>query len=170
MFLTEFRELVESEKDNRAQTWNKIVKTSYAFIFEDPAIDIGRATTKGVGDKFKEQGLSGDTVRKAITFFQHICKAAGINVSPHIRPLLGQPRSRPPRSTKNNGLGAKRDEIPRTEQIPRLCKNMGSGIAATTKSPYEVLIDILQPDMTDEEQAAVWTLIRCLKKLEVNAD
>jgi hypothetical protein len=35
-----------------------------------------------------------------------------------------------------------------------------------SETPYDVLIRILSPDMEDEEQQAVWTLIRYLKKQE----
>lgn len=35
-----------------------------------------------------------------------------------------------------------------------------------SETPYEVLIRVLSPDMEDEEQQAVWTLIRYLKKQE----
>lgn len=62
-----FHRLVETDKESKAAVWREIVTTAYDFLLQD--LDIERATTRGVVDKFKEQGISGDSIRKAMIFF-----------------------------------------------------------------------------------------------------
>lgn len=57
---------------------------AYAFM-ADGSIDVGRATGAQLEEKFREYGLSGETVAKAMSFFLAACKEAGIPVSAHIK-------------------------------------------------------------------------------------
>lgn len=160
--------LVTLEGSERVGHWHKIFTDAYKPIIQD--VDITRATTRMIEEKFKENGLSGDSVRKAITFFIHAAKDADIKVSPHVkaygvssnRAQRGRrPANRPDETpADDNGRERKSGETPPPPPPPPPVINA---------SPYQVLIEILSPDMQDEEQQAVWTLIRYLKKKEADA-
>ena len=129
-------------------------------------IDIERATTKIVADRFKEQGINGDTVRKAITFFQHAAKEAGMQISPHLKPAAG-PRNRIPRPMKSDSK-AKPNVPSNFSDTDTTSTSQNTGNPGIVGSPYQLLINILDVGMNDEEQAAVWTIIKYLKKREAS--
>ena len=66
-----------------ARTLSKAIRDNYAFIF-DGAFNAQAATEAELAEKFKDKQLSGQTVRKAISFFTSLCEAAGIKLSPHL--------------------------------------------------------------------------------------
>jgi len=66
---------------------------AYAFM-ADGSIDLSRATGAQLEEKFKEYGLSGETVVKAMSFFLSACKEAGVPISAHIKL---------PKITRSNG-------------------------------------------------------------------
>jgi hypothetical protein len=150
----DFYKLVEAESKEREQLFRDVLTRAYSFLLTD--LDIERTTSRLVVDRFKETGLSGDSIRKAIQFFQGAAKDVGMKVSPHIK--ASQSRTKTQRSRKPSGspdLQLEDDEDGDYEYFPVI-----------EKTPYQVLIDILRPDMEEAEQDAVWTLIRYLKKQE----
>lgn len=153
--------LVKATKDERVVIWRGIMTSAYDFLLSN--VDIERTTTRIVSDKFKEQGISGDTIRKAMTFLIFAANDAGIKVSPHVKPYHAtgksnvrtrKPESKPEKDSQEetNGSGESDSFKPEVKRKP------------ISESPYQVLIDILNVDMDEEEQKAVWTLIRYLKK------
>ena len=149
--------IVELEKGERAQAYQQALKSAYSFLLKD--LDIERATTRQVEERFKDIGLSTDTVRKAVNFFLLAAKDAELKVSPHIKPYQGTSGGQKTRKgTAKNGQTQQGNETSSSKGV--------SASQSTTKATYQVLIDILSPDMRDDEQDAVWTLIRYLKKKE----
>jgi hypothetical protein len=76
--------LVHSEGADRQKIMQEILIVSYPFIFRD-GLQLDRATTSQLVERFKQSGLSGDTLRKSVTFFLKAVKDAGLKVSPHIK-------------------------------------------------------------------------------------
>ena len=157
-----FHRLVKGNKDERVTEWREILTSSYDFLFKD--FDIERATTSLVSGKFKEQGISGDSVRKAMTFFLFAAKEAEINVSSHIKPASARGKT-----TISKPRKAETKSQPDTtkQQSANNSENNGGESKPPPNSPKELtyqLIDILDDDMSQEEQDSVWTLIRYLKK------
>jgi hypothetical protein len=74
---------------NEKTTLAKAVRESYAFVFNS-GFNIDAATEAQLAEKFRERDLSGQTVRKATSFFVAICESVGIALSPHLRPKRGQ--------------------------------------------------------------------------------
>jgi len=78
--------LVNADETELKELWAQLVKISYTFLFgSDADFDLSRATPKQFADKFREQGLNGDTIRKAQAFFLNLADLAGIQVAKHIR-------------------------------------------------------------------------------------
>ncbi len=156
-----FEAYVNASPDDRPVIWRDCVMASYAFVFKH--VDIERTTAAAVADRFRAQQISGDTVRKAVTFFLHAAKAGKIKISEHVkapRPIRGASRSKAGK-TDSQGAGAKDAQHSggggqqQRQHIDRL--------------PH-MLVDILNSKMTTEETEAVWTLIRYLKAQESGSE
>ncbi len=76
--------LVHSEGVERQRVLQEILTDSYPFLFAD-GLQLDRATTSQLEERFKQSGASGDTLRKSVTFFLKAAKDAGLKVSPHIK-------------------------------------------------------------------------------------
>jgi hypothetical protein len=159
-----FVEFIHADKEGREKLWANMIRSRYGFLLE--AVNIERTTTNIVQDKFRDQGINGDTIRKAITFFLHAAKAANMKISPHVK--APRPMSNP-RATRNGG--AKKDANSTTGSVEAHTPQPPAPPARETeRTPYEILIDILNANMTDEEQNAVWVLIRYLKNKEAQGE
>jgi hypothetical protein len=77
------KELVENSATEKA-TLAKLIKEKYGFIFGG-GFNITSATDAQLTEKFKEQGLNGSTIVKAVSFFTSLCEAGGIQTSPHLK-------------------------------------------------------------------------------------
>jgi hypothetical protein len=139
-----FYRLVRTEQSIRISTLREILRSSYGFLLNE--IDISTASTQSVADKFKEQGvMDGNNIRKAIVFFLSAAQDAGMEVSPQINP----------------------SEV--AKLVKALNKENKEPTHKTVKELTHQLIDLLDEDMGENEENAVWTLIRYLKK-KIKAD
>jgi hypothetical protein len=78
------RELVNADDAGRAMLMREALEMSYPFL-QPPAIDLAAATTQEIEGAFREQGIAGSTVTKAVSFFLSAATAAGIEVSKHVK-------------------------------------------------------------------------------------
>ena len=81
----QFRFLHSTEKTSSeyCECLRSIIYSCYTFL-NDGSIDVERATGSQLEQKFRESGLSGDTVQRAYSFFVSICKEAEFTISRHI--------------------------------------------------------------------------------------
>lgn len=98
--------LIHSEGAERQKVLQEILTATYPFIFKD-GLQLERATSSQLEERFKNSGLSGDTLRKSVTFFLKAAKDAGLKVSPHIKSV----RSKPGAAKQRRSIGEK-PEIP----------------------------------------------------------
>jgi hypothetical protein len=82
------------QKEQRKQTMVKVMKTAYADVIRH---DLTKMTPKMLDDSFDTFGVSGDTKRKAVTFFLKAAKFADIPMHPL---LAAQVRNTGPRSKR----------------------------------------------------------------------
>lgn len=130
-------------------------------------IDLSRATPSALTKEFKDRYTNKDDVaKKCVRFFVHAVKDAGVELSPRIVNATRERRkTTAPRQRKQSENGGDEGGVGNTGKDSG--KNGGHTPPATSeKTNYQMLIDILSPDMEKEEQDAVWTLIRYLKKTE----
>lgn len=85
--LPALREYVRTEGAERQAVLRDILTQSYGFLLGEWAegFDLSSATQSQFDGKFKTTGVSGDTLRKAQTFFLAAAQAAGIPISPYIK-------------------------------------------------------------------------------------
>jgi hypothetical protein len=82
------------QKEQRKQTMMKALKTAYADVIRH---DLTKMTPKMLDDSFDTLGVSGDTKRKAVTFFLKAAKFADIPMHPL---LAAQVRNTGPRNKR----------------------------------------------------------------------
>ena len=62
----------------------ELIRSAFAFV-SDGTIKLEKATGSQIEEKFREYGIGGSTIGKAMAFFIAACKEAGIPLSPHIK-------------------------------------------------------------------------------------
>jgi hypothetical protein len=77
--------LVAAKDEQRKPLYEALFRSAYTFVNDDPDFHLESATTAQLSQKFREQGMSGSTVIKAIAFFLSLAKAADVKVSPHLK-------------------------------------------------------------------------------------
>jgi len=101
----ELKRLAQSEGDQRKEIWKAMFVKAYAPIIE--GIDLTNATAGMLHEKFREQGLTGETVNKCFSFFVAGAEEAGIPIAKHLAPGVktgGNGSSRKTRKPKNQGV------------------------------------------------------------------
>src|SRR5580658_10213077 len=136
-------------------TLSQALREAYAPIF---AIDLETATPSHFGAAFRKAFPAAEAVvQKCVTFFLYAAADAGLKVSARI--LKGRkPRSLAPRRPSRRTPAAARGvEAEPPEPSP-------AASLMDRKKPSEILFMHLDPNVMDEEQqAAVWTLMKYFK-------
>ena len=133
----------------------ELLREAYAPMF---AIDLETATPSHFNETFRKAFPAADAVvQKCVTFFLYAASDAGMKISGRV--LKGRkPRSPTPRRKQAFAQAAPRE----FEAGPSRPQTNVSPIEG--KKPSEVLLMHLDPNaMDDEQQAAVWTLLKYFK-------
>lgn len=161
--LPALNELVEAyETDVWAHTLRVIIEEAYAPILAE---DLERMTPAQFRELFKSHYSAKDAVlQKCEVFFLHAASAAGIQVNPRV---VKHRSTRSTGSTKRQSEKQKPDTDDRKGDAAKRKASTPKEEAETSQSVYEILIGILDMDeMEPDEQDAVWTLIRYVKRRE----
>lgn len=89
--------LVHAEESKYPEILAAVLRDEYTFI-ADGTINLAKATSSQVEQKFREYGISGSTVIKCVAFFISAAKDAKIELGPHVKA---------PKASSSNG-GSKR--------------------------------------------------------------
>lgn len=103
--------LVKSEGQERQKALKDILVGGYPFLFRDGR-DLTAATQRQLDDAFSACGISGDTIRKCVSFFIAAAKYAELPLSPYLKTT--RTRSSSPRVKKaqpSGSLGGKEDVV-----------------------------------------------------------
>jgi hypothetical protein len=120
--LTDMLKALVKEPDQRPALFSQIIHDKYP-----EAVALGQdATQAQLEEVFRNYpGISGGTTRKAITFYLHAAKFAGIPLSPFFKAARattggGSPRSTRPRSTRRTNNQPERNEpvVPESRGAP----------------------------------------------------
>jgi len=150
------KELVNADGAGRwPEALLALLREQYAPIF---AIDLETATPSHFNGAFRKAFPAADAVvQKCVTFFLYAASDAGVKISGRV--LKGRkPRSLTPR---RKPLPAPR---PARETEPAAPEPGPAASALEERKPSEMLLERLDPnEMDDEQQAAVWTLLKYFK-------
>ena len=138
------------------ETLLELLRQEYAPMF---AIDLETATPSHFNEAFRKAFPAADAVvQKCVTFFLYAANDAGVKISGRV--LKGRkPRSLTPRrkhaaACARAGEGSRSRNVAASTATPRI----------EGKKPSEILLLHLDPnEMDDEQQAAVWTLLKYFK-------
>jgi Family of unknown function (DUF5343) len=136
----------------------ELLRQEYAPVF---AIDLETATPSHFNGAFRKSFPAADAVvQKCVTFFLYAANDAGIKISGRV--LKGRkPRPLTPRKKASKPPVADRPMDAFEAAPPRLQPLLPPGDG---KKPSEILLMHLDPnEMGDEQQAAVWTLLKYFK-------
>lgn len=100
-----FRELVSAEGEDRKRHIQGALRIGYPFLFSG-SIDLATGSGKQLLEQFNVVSLSGDTIRKSITFFLSAAKDSGIKLSPYFEKIQSRSGATPKRNTGGNGQSA----------------------------------------------------------------
>src|SRR6266446_2678760 len=146
--------LVEATGEDQRKIFHDVLVMAYPFLMSG-GFRLESATPSQMQTAFGEAGLSGGTIQKAIAFFLAAAQEAQIPMSSYLKVRAPRGASSRRRPKSASGRGNSTVEADSSEQP----------VMTSQKSEYQMLFDILDTDsMDDEEQKAVWTLIRFLKK------
>lgn len=136
-----------------------LIREAYAPIF---AIDLEAATPSHFNGAFRKAFPAAEAVvQKCVTFFLYAANDAGVTISGRV--LKGR---------KPRPLTPPRRRAPKPAFVPPLARDIEAGALsprpaaaqAESKKPSAVLFLSLDPkEMNDEQQAAVWTLLKYFK-------
>lgn len=94
---TTFEKMHDLDGEQLQSAWSALLKVAYPFLFSN--FNLEKATQGQIEEKFREQGIKGDTVRKAVTFFISMARYAGLKLSPYFK-ATRQRGPRGPRATR----------------------------------------------------------------------
>ncbi len=133
----------------------ELLRQEYAPMF---AIDLEAATPSHFNEAFRKAFPAADAVvQKCVTFFLYAANDAGVKISARV--LKGRkPRSLTPRK-KHASAQAQTTDFGGGTLQPQPVTSRIEG-----KKPSEVLLMYLDPnEMDDEQQTAVWTMLKYFK-------
>jgi hypothetical protein len=136
----------------------ELLRNQYAPMF---AIDLETATPSHFNEAFRKAFPAADAVvQKCVTFFLYAANDAGVKISGRVlkgrKPRSLTPRRKPAKPALAHSPTREFEAAPSPPQAPL------SPIEG--KTPSEILLTHLDPnEMDDEQQAAVWTLLKYFK-------
>jgi Family of unknown function (DUF5343) len=140
------------------ETFLALLRQNYAPMF---AIDLETATPSHFNEAFRKAFPAADAVvQKCVTFFLYAANDAGVKISGRVL------KGRKPRALTPRRKAAKPAFAPPPVKAFEAAAPQPELIAprADGKTPSEVLLMHLDPsEMGDEQQAAVWTLLKYFK-------
>jgi len=158
--------LVQSEDDERKKIIGEMVKRSYDFVFSSD-LNLQNATTSQVEELFTEAGVTGETRRKAFSFFLALCKDGGIQLSSHIKPPKGVTGTRR-RNTRSNG--GEQVTPPQTNTIqPPATGGTAKTIQLKSGGQLSLSMNVNLFDLEGEERTFVFGLIDQIQAYEKQA-
>jgi hypothetical protein len=153
------RALMKAHGDGHwPETFLEVLRQDYAPMF---AIDLETATPSHFNEAFRKAFPAADAVvQKCVTFFLYAANDAGVKISGRV--LKGRkPRSLiPRRKPARPAYTAPPVKEPEAAALPP----QPAPPRADGKTPSELLLMHLDPnEMDDEQQGAVWTLLKYFK-------
>jgi hypothetical protein len=115
--------IVDSLKPDKQADYQELLKTmlknAYVFLFDGTGdFDLERSTSAQFDEKFRGQGVTGETVQKCETFFIFAAKEAGIKISRFILDTKRKGPKQPSTGAATKQKGTKQEIKPKEETPP----------------------------------------------------
>lgn len=144
----QFRDFVTAEGEDRKQLLKQILVSSYSFLFNNDQrdFDLTVATPQQFSEKFRETGISGDTLRKAEAFFINLASEVELELSKRI--VSGRTSGDKPRKKRTS-----------TKARQKAATDQSTSSAMSSRNRRELMLDRLMekfpgfdPDWDEEAQ------------------
>jgi hypothetical protein len=116
--------LVEANETDRKDIIKRLLEERYPFVFT--SLDLSRTTTEEIERQFRQVGITGSTVGRAVGFFLAAAESAGLTISPHVKKRT---------ATSNGGSTAPRQR--RSRQRKRTSSTTVTPTPSPTPPPAE---------------------------------
>jgi len=80
----ELESLVAADEEQFSDSLRALLESRYSFL-RDGSLQLEKATSRQVENKFREYGISGSTVVKSVAFFLQAARVANIPIGPHVK-------------------------------------------------------------------------------------
>jgi hypothetical protein len=110
---TTLEELAQGDREQRKAIFRQLLQANYPTVFE---LDLERATQGQLEEAFKRYKLTGETARKAVTFFVHAARYADVPLSQFIASRI---KMRGPTSTRRRRKAGVKRELEDAAKPPR---------------------------------------------------
>jgi hypothetical protein len=157
---------VEADDEGRRQLMQSVLASAYP---EAIAISDRKGTTGQLEELFRERyGVSGSTMRKAVTFFMHAARFAELDLSPNFKPVRTRSGSPPTRRRTRSRAAPAGDSGSaagngRTEGVagqPRRTVTLRSGGTLTVAYTVDLF------DLSADDREFVLSMIDMIKNYE----
>lgn len=151
---SEFVAFVKADDEQRKGMLADILQAGYPTLWNG-TIDLKSATAGQFDEHIREEFESkGSTVDKVATFFLQAAKHAGVEISPHLAARKPIATSASAGKSKKQRQAAPTGDLYTAPPVPP---------APIAKALEYQLIDLMKEEgIGEEEQAAIWTLVRFL--------
>lgn len=104
-----FHHLTELDEGAMSAAWAALLRQAYPFVFQ--GFNLEKATQGQLEERFRDQGIKGETVRKAVAFFIGMARNAEIALSPYFKGVGKRPTptARVQRRTSRRATSPKED-------------------------------------------------------------
>jgi hypothetical protein len=154
--------LVASEGEERKKLIGEMVQRSYGFVFSSD-LNLHNATTSQVEELFTAAGVTGETRRKAFSFFLALCKDGGIQLSSHIKPPKGVVGTR--RRNNRSGGGEQPPAPPSVIETPAT-GGTSKTIQLKSGGQLSLSLSVNLFDLVGDERTFVFSLIDQIQDYE----
>lgn len=120
--LPALEELVKMEGDERKKILRPMIEVGYAPILGN--LDLMRATTSMLYEKFRALDLNGATLRKCHSFFAAAATDAGISLAPELKPNTRATGTRKVRKPRGNTGTPVTNDVPPPPSPPPVPRSM----------------------------------------------
>jgi hypothetical protein len=159
-----FQELESLDADHMQGAWAELLRQAYPFLFS--GFDLEKATHSQLEERFREQGIQGDTVRKAVGFFIGMARLAGVSLSPYFRAM----RARGPRMARKapTRVAKKAEARSTVARSSPLSANVSEAKRVQFKNGGQAKLlvwgDVF--DLTPEERVALFSWVDAMTRYE----
>jgi hypothetical protein len=161
-----FEGLESLDGDQMQAAWAALLRQAYPFLFS--GFDLEKATHSQLEERFREQAIQGDTVRKAVGFFIGMARLAGLSLSPYFKTMRARgprmARKSPQRPTSQKTERRSRGFVPPT--LPPSNVSEAKRVEFKKGGQAKLLVwgDVF--DLTPEERAALFSWVDAMTQYE----
>jgi hypothetical protein len=156
------QQLVKADEIQQKRAFAEVIKLLYPHQFQ---ISAQNGTEKLLYDSFEQDfGVNGDTRRKAVTFFLHAARFAGIDLSPHfptIRTGASAAATNRPRRTPKRKPVATQPVV--EKPLPQATTGDTYTVALNSGGSVSVVVAVNLFDLSSDDREFVISLVDKLK-------